>query len=96
VKTPGSGEPATDLGWLDRLEPHDEVKFVVCSEDDFRWSREIVRRHRLEGRVHVLFSPVWGSVEPRELARWLLESGLDARLSLQIHKVIWGADVRGV
>ena len=96
VKTPGSGEPAPDLGWLDRLEPHDEVKFVVCSEDDFRWSREIVRRHRLEGRVHVLFSPVWGSVEPRELARWLLESGLDARLSLQIHKVIWGADVRGV
>jgi 7-carboxy-7-deazaguanine synthase len=96
VKTPGSGEPATELGWLDRLERHDEVKFVVCSEDDFRWSREIVRRFALEGRVHVLFSPVWGSVEPRDLARWILESGMEARLSLQIHKVIWGADVRGV
>jgi 7-carboxy-7-deazaguanine synthase len=96
VKTPGSGEPATELGWLDRLERHDEVKFVVCSEEDFRWSREVVRRHALEGRVHVLFSPVWGSVEPRDLARWILESGMEARLSLQIHKVIWGADARGV
>ncbi len=96
VKTPGSGEPTTDLGYLDALAPHDEVKFVVCSEDDFGWSREVVRRHRLEGRVQVLFSPVWGRVDPRDLARWILESGLDARLSLQVHKVIWGADVHGV
>jgi 7-carboxy-7-deazaguanine synthase len=96
VKTPGSGEPATDLSWLDRLAPHDEVKFVVCSEEDFRWSREIVRAHRLEGRVHVLFSPVWGQVEPRDLARWMLEAGLEARLSLQLHKVVWGPHARGV
>jgi 7-carboxy-7-deazaguanine synthase len=96
VKTPGSGEPATDLRWLDRLMPHDEVKFVVCSEDDFRWSEKVVREHRLTDRVEVLFSPSWGKVEPKDLARWLLESGLDARLSLQIHKVVWGPDVRGV
>ncbi len=96
VKTPGSGEPATDFGYLERLEPHDEVKFVVCSEEDFRWSEAVVRRHRLEGRAHVLFSPSWGQVEPKDLARWMLESGLDARLSLQVHKVIWGADARGV
>ena len=96
VKTPGSGEPATDLRWLDRLMPHDEVKFVVCSEEDFRWSERIVREHRLEGRVEVLFSPAWGKVAPRDLARWLLQSGLDARLSLQIHKVVWGPDARGV
>jgi 7-carboxy-7-deazaguanine synthase len=96
VKTPGSGEPATDLAWLDRLMPHDEVKFVVCSEEDFRWSERIVRSHRLEQRVGVLFSPVWGKVEPKDLARWILESGLDVRLSLQIHKVMWGPDTRGV
>jgi 7-carboxy-7-deazaguanine synthase len=96
VKTPGSGEPATDLTYLDRLMPHDEVKFVVCSEEDFRWSEAVVRRHRLEGRAEVLFSPAWGQVEAKDLARWLLESGLDARLSLQIHKVVWGPDVRGV
>jgi 7-carboxy-7-deazaguanine synthase len=96
VKTPDSGEVAVDLGYLARLLPHDEVKFVVSSEADFAWSREVVRRHALEGRTHVLFSPVWGKVEPRELARWLLESGLRARLSLQVHKVIWGAEARGV
>ncbi len=96
VKTPGSGEVTTDFGYLDRLAPHDEVKFVVCSEADWRWSEEVVRRRRLEGRVHVLFSPAWGRVEPKDLARWLLESGLDARLSLQIHKLVWGPDVRGV
>jgi 7-carboxy-7-deazaguanine synthase len=96
VKTPGSGEATRDFGYLDRLMPHDEVKFVVCSEEDFRWSEAVVRRHRLEGRSHVLFSPAWGQVEPKDLARWLLESGLDARVSLQIHKVVWGPDARGV
>jgi 7-carboxy-7-deazaguanine synthase len=96
VKTPGSGEVTTEFGYLDRLMPHDEVKFVVCSEDDFRWSEAVVRRHRLEQRAHVLFSPAWGQVDAKDLARWLLESGLDARLSLQIHKVLWGADARGV
>lgn len=96
VKTPGSGEVAKDLGYLDGLDRRDEVKFVVCSEEDFAWSREVVRRHALEGRVHLLFSPIWGKVEPRALAEWILASGLDARLSLQIHKVIWGAEARGV
>ncbi len=96
VKTPGSGEVATDLGYLDRLAPHDEVKFVICSEEDFRWSADVVRRHRLEGRATVLFSPSWGQVAARDLARWILDSGLDARMSIQIHKVIWGPDVRGV
>ncbi len=96
VKTPGSGEVATDFAYLDALRPHDEVKFVVCSEEDFRWSAEVIRRHRLERRLAVLLSPSHGQVDPRDLARWLLESGLEARLSLQIHKVIWGAEARGV
>ncbi len=96
VKTPGSGEVATDLGWLGDLAPHDEVKFVVCSEADFRWSLDVIRRHRLEGRVGLLLSPVWGEVEPRELARWILESGVQARLNLQLHKLVWGPEARGV
>jgi 7-carboxy-7-deazaguanine synthase len=96
VKTPGSGEVATDFRYLDRLEPHDEVKFVVCSEDDWRWSLEVVRRHRLEGRVAILVSPVHGAVDPKDVARWILESGVDARMNLQLHKIIWGADARGV
>ena len=96
VKTPASGEVAKDLAWLAGLAPHDEVKFVVCSEDDYRWSREVIRRERLEGRGHVLLSPAWGQVDPKDLARWMLEDGLDARLSLQVHKVIWGPETRGV
>jgi 7-carboxy-7-deazaguanine synthase len=96
VKTPGSGEPATDLAWLEALAPHDEVKFVVCSQDDFRWSLDVVRRHRLEGRVEVLFSPVHGAVDPKDLAAWMLASGVRARLNLQLHKIVWGADARGM
>ncbi len=96
VKTPGSGEVTTDFAYLDALRPHDEVKFVVCSEEDFRWAAEVIRRHRLERRLAVLLSPSHGQVDPGDLARWLLESGLEARLSLQIHKVIWGPEARGV
>jgi 7-carboxy-7-deazaguanine synthase len=96
VKTPESGEPATDLAGLERLLPHDEVKFVVSSEADFRWSLEVIRRQGLEGRVTVLVGPVLGRVEPRDLARWILESGVAARLNLQLHKVVWGAEARGV
>jgi 7-carboxy-7-deazaguanine synthase len=96
VKTPESGEPATDLGWLGRLLPHDEVKFVVSSEADFRWSLEVIRSQGLEGRVTVLVGPVLGRVEPRDLARWILESGVAARLNLQLHKVVWGPEARGV
>jgi 7-carboxy-7-deazaguanine synthase len=96
VKTPGSGEVATDLAWLDALAPHDEVKFVVTSREDFDWSVEVVRRHRLDERVTVLFSPSWGAVRADALVAWLLASGLRARLSLQLHKVVWGPDVRGV
>jgi len=69
---------------------------VVSSEADFQWSLGVIRRHGLEGRVTVLVGPVLGRVEPRDLARWILESGLAARLNLQLHKLVWGADARGV
>jgi 7-carboxy-7-deazaguanine synthase len=96
VKTPGSGEVARDLAWLDALRPHDEVKFVVDSEEDWRWALEVIRRHRLPARVTVLVSPVQGRVDPRDLASWILEAGVEARLNLQLHKIVWGADARGV
>jgi 7-carboxy-7-deazaguanine synthase len=96
VKPPGSGEETRDFAYLDRLRPQDEVKFVVASRSDFDWSVEVARRHRLPGRVPVLLSPVVPAVEPRQLVEWLLASGLEARVSLQIHKLIWGAEARGV
>jgi 7-carboxy-7-deazaguanine synthase len=96
VKPPGSGEVTTDFGYLDRLRPRDEVKFVVASREDFDWSVAVARRHALPARVAVLFSPVVPAVAPRDLVEWLLASGVEARLSLQLHKLIWGPEARGV
>lgn len=97
LKTPGSGEVEANL-WsnIDRLKPIDEVKFVVCDRDDFAWAVARIDEHRLVGRCALLVSPVQGLVEPAELAGWVLESGLPLRLQVQLHKVLWGADVRGV
>jgi 7-carboxy-7-deazaguanine synthase len=96
VKPPGSGEETRDFSYLDRLRGRDEVKFVVASREDFDWSVQVARRYRLAERVAVLFSPVVPEVEPKALVEWLLASGIEARLSLQLHKLIWGLDVRGV
>jgi 7-carboxy-7-deazaguanine synthase len=70
---------------------------VVASERDFRWSVDVIRRHGLERRfAALLVSPVAGAVDPAALARWLLDAGIEARLQLQLHKLLWGADARGV
>jgi 7-carboxy-7-deazaguanine synthase len=97
VKTPGSGEAgANDWANLGRLRPGDEVKFVVCSRDDFDWAVAQVRAHGLTDRCPVLIGPVHGRVAPAELAAWILEAGLPLRLQLQLHKLLWGPDARGV
>ena len=96
LKTPGSKEPHTDFGELKKLGPGDELKVVVCGEADFRWALGIVDELGLWERVPVLFSPSFGEVRPKDLARWLLDSGKPGRLQLQLHKLVWGADVRGV
>jgi 7-carboxy-7-deazaguanine synthase len=98
VKCPGSNESHRNH-WdnLQRLAPHDEVKFVIKDRADYEFARDVVRRHGLIGRVAaVLFSPVHGVMEAKELAAWILEDQLQVRLQLQAHKFIWGADVRGV
>jgi 7-carboxy-7-deazaguanine synthase len=96
LKTPGSGERHTDFRELERLGEGDELKVVVCDESDFRWAVEVIDRLDLWQRVPVLFSPSFEQVAPRDLARWVLESKRPARLQLQLHKVIWGAETRGV
>ncbi len=98
VKCPGSGE-SHRMHWdnLAILAPHDEVKFVIKDRADYEFARDIVGSHSLAGRIAaVLFSPVHGVLDPRELAAWILEDKLEVRLQLQVHKFIWGADVRGV
>jgi 7-carboxy-7-deazaguanine synthase len=97
VKTPGSGEVEANV-WsnLDRLQPTDEVKFVVCDRADFDWSVGAVREHRLVDRCPVLFSASFGQLNPTELAAWILESRLPIRLQLQQHKILWDPKARGV
>ena len=97
VKTPGSGEVAANLDAnLGRLKPIDEVKYVVCSRDDFDWAVDHVRVHGLAGRVPVLFAAAHRQVEPADLAAWILDTGLPLRLQIQLHKVLWGPSARGV
>jgi len=98
VKCPGSGE-AAHMHWpnLHQLSPHDEVKFVIRDRADFDYACDVARRYDLAARVAaVLFSPVHGALAPAELARWILEAHVPARLQIQAHKYIWGAETRGV
>jgi 7-carboxy-7-deazaguanine synthase len=97
VKCPGSG--MTDrMHWpnLDRLTAKDEVKFVVADRADYEWARQILGEHHLTSRCTVLISPVHGSLDPRQLAEWVLADRLPVRLQLQLHKLIWAPDMRGV
>lgn len=98
VKCPGSGE-SHRVCWenLDRLTRRDQVKFVIKDRTDYEFARRVLREYGLDRRCQaVLLSPVHGVLEPRELAAWMLEDRLPARLQLQVHKYIWGADARGV
>jgi 7-carboxy-7-deazaguanine synthase len=98
VKCPASGEAAKNH-WpnLGLLSAQDEVKFVIQDRADYEFARDVVREHDLIARTAaVLFSPVHGVLESKQLAAWILEDRLAVRLQLQVHKFIWGVDVRGV
>ena len=99
VKCPGSGEEARNH-WpnLDLLRADkDEVKFVIADRRDWDFAQEIIRCFQLENRVKaILISPVWGEVALKEVADWIMRSGLNVRMQLQMHKYIWGAEERGV
>ena len=110
VKCPQSGEGGTfALENLSALRPHDEVKFVLSDRTDYEFARDFVTAHRLAENVNaVLFSPAFkktatGSrdtshclLDPQELAQWILDDNVPARLSLQIHKLIWDPSAKGV
>jgi 7-carboxy-7-deazaguanine synthase len=98
VKCPGSGEAAKNH-WpnLDLLDRKDEVKFVIKDRADYEFAREVVERHHLiERTAAVLFSPVHGVLDAKELAGWVLDARLAVRVQLQIHKYIWSPETRGV
>lgn len=98
IKCPGSGEESRNR-WenLDQLTPRDEIKFVVLDRQDFDYAMAVIDRYRLADRPpQVLISPVWGRLELAELADWIVKSGRPLRMQLQLHKYIWGPDVKGV
>lgn len=98
IKTPDSGESDRNhLENLGLLRAGDEIKFVICSREDYLWSRDLVREHAMSDMdLPILFSPAWGMVSPLDMSQWLLEDRLPVRLHLQLHKVIWGSEATGV
>ena len=90
LKAPDSGEAKRNL-WsnIAHLLPHDQVKVVIASRGDYEWARDVVAEHGLAARCMVLFSPVHGAIQPRELAEWIIEDKLDVRFQLQLHKLLW-------
>jgi 7-carboxy-7-deazaguanine synthase len=98
VKCPGSGESErNDWTNMDRLVATDEVKFVIKDRGDYEYARDVVARYGLVGRVRaVLFSPVHGVLDPKQLAAWVLDDRLEVRVQLQVHKYIWDPQTRGV
>jgi 7-carboxy-7-deazaguanine synthase len=103
LKCPGSGESERNL-WsnLQHLTERDEIKFVIAGRADYEWMRTTIRERALdrlvlEGRLRALLaSPVWESMDFRELAEWIIEDRLPVRYQIQLHKLIWGANVHGV
>jgi 7-carboxy-7-deazaguanine synthase len=97
LKCPGSGEAEKNY-WpnLDILQPHDQIKFVIKDRADYEWTLAMIRQHRLDERFHLLFSPVFGEMELRPLAEWMLADRVKAQLQIQLHKFIWSPETRGV
>jgi 7-carboxy-7-deazaguanine synthase len=98
VKCPGSGEAEKNC-WdnLGALAPHDQVKFVIQDRGDYDYAVDVVRRFDLARRcAAVLFAPVHGVLEPKLLSEWILADRVQARLQLQIHKIVWPPNTRGV
>ncbi|MDT8363961.1 MAG: 7-carboxy-7-deazaguanine synthase QueE [Nitrosomonas sp.] len=91
IKTPGSGEVKKN-NWknLECLTARDELKFVLCHENDYHWAKKIMRDHNLDQICPILFSPVFQQLDPAKLAAWILQDKLPVRLQLQLHKLIWG------
>jgi 7-carboxy-7-deazaguanine synthase len=97
LKCPGSGElRKNNFVNLDLLQSHDEIKFVLGSREDYDWALNTIRKYRLAERFVVLISTIFGAIEPRRVAAWILEDQLPVRFQLQLHKYIWPAETRGV
>ena len=91
IKTPASGEESRNLySNLAQLTGHDEVKFVICNQQDYAWAKAKIDEYQLADRCAVLLSPVHGDMTPVQLAEWILRDQLKVRFQVQLHKYLWG------
>jgi len=97
LKCPGSGEQdKNNLDNLKLLAPHDEVKFVILDKKDYEWSRDIIKKYKINETAHILLSPVFDKLKLKEMVKWILEDRLPVRLQTQLHKIIWDKNTIGV
>jgi len=91
LKTPGSGEESKNrYDNIALLESKDQLKFVICSREDYDWACEVLAEYQLDERCEVLFSPIHGELKPADLADWIVADNLPVRMQLQLHKYLWG------
>ncbi len=97
IKCPDSGmEQEMDWQNIKRLKNRDEVKFIISSKRDYEWAKRVTEKYKIRDRATVLFGLVHGKLKPKTIAGWILKDGLDVRLQLQLHKIIWPDICRGV
>lgn len=98
IKCPGSGQSEMmDFNNLSYLKRDDQVKFVITDEGDYNWAKNVISKNNLTSITeNILFSSVYGILDSKKLAEWILKDNLDVRLQVQIHKIIWGSCIRGV
>ncbi len=91
IKTPESGEEKKNY-WdnLNLIHSKDEIKFVLCSREDYDWAKKILNQYKLTEKCDVLFSPVYQKLNTTDLGNWILEDQLPVRMQIQLHKLLWG------
>ena len=96
-KCPSSGMEKKNL-WsiVDDLQPHDEVKFVIGNREDFDWAKNRIEEYSLDKICTLLFSPTFGEIDPQQIVEWILAENLPVRIQMQMHKMIWSPEEKGV
>jgi len=91
IKTPDSGEEKKNH-WdnLNTISAKDEIKFVLCSREDYDWAKKIMNQYQITQKCTVLFSPVYQTLQATDLGNWILEDQLPVRMQIQLHKLLWG------
>lgn len=90
LKTPDSLEESKNMySNIGHLKTGDQIKIVICSQNDYQWAKELLEKNIIPANIEILLSPSWGQIDPRQLAEWILADALSVRLQVQLHKILW-------